>query len=176
MPLAGKTITFQNYLLAMQNLDPKTIFKNLLKVYWFLFLGMIVFLVIAALLVSNSGPIMEDDPYINQVFKILVIAFTVAGIPLAYTIPQKRIKKINAGLGLAEKLNNYQGALIIRFAITEGVAFFATIAFLLTGDTDLMLLLAIIYLFYIISRPSPFKTAGDLELSEEEKHQLFGDN
>ncbi len=157
----------------MFNSDPKAIFKNLTRVYWILFLTMVSFLIIASLLVSNTGPLTGQDPLIHQILKLLVIGFTVVIIPLAYSFPQRMIKKIGPEPGLPEKIGKYQQALIIRFALTEGVAFFAIIAFLLTGDNDLILLLAIILLFFVISRPNHFKTSHDLGLSELEKKQLF---
>lgn len=160
----------------MQNNDPKTILKNLSLIYGALFLGMLLFLVIASLVVSNSGALGNNDQQTNQILKWVVIALSVGGIPLAFAVPQKMIKSIDKSLSLTEKLKKYQQALIIRFAITEGSALLTTFAFLFTGDTDLILLLAIILLFYIISRPNPFKAATDLELSQAEKARLYGSN
>jgi hypothetical protein len=158
----------------MQN-DPKAIFKSINLVYGTLFLGMIIFLVIASLLVSNSGPLIAEDPLLTQIFKLIVIGFTVVIIPIAYSFPHRLIKKIDVESPLSEKLSKYQQALTIRFALTEGVGIMTSIFFLLTGDTDLIMVLAIILLFYILSRPSPFKAGTDLDLSEIEKKQLFMD-
>lgn len=151
----------------------KNIFKTINLVYKALFLGMIVFLVTASLLVSNAGAIMEADPFLAQTLKIIAIGLAVVIIPTAYSLPQKLIRKISKELSLEEKLTRYQSALIIRFALTEGLGVMATIFFLLTADNDLLMLFAIILLFYIISRPTPFKAATDLELSETEKHELL---
>ena len=151
----------------------KNIFKTINLVYKALFLGMIVFLVTASLLVSNAGAIMEGDPFWAQTLKIIAIGLAVVIIPTAYSLPQKLMRKISKELSLEEKLTRYQSALIIRFALTEGLGIMATIFFLLTADNDLLMLFAIILLFYIISRPTPFKAATDLELSETEKHELL---
>jgi O-antigen/teichoic acid export membrane protein len=151
----------------------KNIFKTINLVYKAFFLGMIVFLVTASLLVSNAGGIIEDDPLMAQTLKIIAIGMAVVLIPVAYSIPQKLIRKISKELSLEEKLTRYQSALIIRFALTEGLGILATIFFLLTADNDFLMLFAIILLFYIISRPTPFKAATDLELSEIEKHELM---
>jgi hypothetical protein len=153
--------------------DPKAIYKNLTRVYWILFLMMISFLIVASLFVSNIGPLTGHDTLIHQILKLLVIGFTVVIIPVAHSVPQRMIKKIGPETSLGERLGKYQQALIIRFALTEGVAFFAIVSFLLTGDNDLILLLAIILLFFIISRPNNFKTSHDLGLSALEKKQLF---
>jgi hypothetical protein len=157
----------------MFNSDPKAIYKNLTLVYWLLFLTMVSFLIIASLVVSNIGPMMGQDPLIHQILKLLVIGFTVVIIPLAHSVPQRMIKKIGPEATLSEKIGKYQQALIIRFALTEGVAFFAIVAFLFTGDNDLILILAIILLFFVISRPNNFKTSHDLGLTELEKKQMF---
>lgn len=172
-PLSGKEFFIHLFFATMYNSDPKAIYKNLTKVYWILFLSMVSFLIIASLLVSNTGPLAGQDPLMHQIFKLLVIGFTVVIIPLAHSVPQRMIKKIGPEAGLSEKIGKYQQALIIRFALTEGVAFFAIVAFLLTGDNDLILILAIILLFFVISRPNNFKTSHDLGLTELEKKEMF---
>lgn len=151
----------------------KEIFKSITMVYRLLFLGMMVFLVIASLLVSKSGGFITDDPLMEQILKMIAIGLAVVIIPIAFSFPQKLIRKISKELSLEEKLSRYQSALIIRFALTEGIAIMAIVFFLLTADNDLLMLFAIILLFYIISRPTPFKAATDLELSEIEKHELL---
>lgn len=157
----------------MQNIEPKAIYKNIQLVYGALLVGMLFFLVIASLLVSNSVLGKMTDPLMLQILKLLVIGFAVVLIPIAHGIPQRMIKKISPDLGLSEKMTKYQQALIIRFAATEIAAFFAIIIFMISGDTDLMFLIAIVLLYYLISRPNQFKVATDLELKELEKKELF---
>ncbi|MFO7978630.1 MAG: hypothetical protein R6U64_08215 [Bacteroidales bacterium] len=148
-------------------------FRTLNIIYGALFLALIVFLVAASLLVSNSGFLLAPDPGLFYVLKGVAIGFTILMLPLAWGLPQKMINRIEPDLSLEQKMMKYQNALIVRFSMAEGVGFLATIIFMLTGDTNLMLVLAIILLFYIMSRPTIFKVAADLKLSEQEKQQLI---
>lgn len=157
----------------LEKRSPKEIFKIINLIYKAFFAGMIAFLVIASLMVSKSGALVPEDPLMLQILKIIAIGLAVVFIPVAYSIPQRMIRKIGKELSFEEKLAKYQSALIIRFALTEGVAIMATLFFWLTADNDLLMVFAIILLFYIISRPTPFKAATDLELSEMEKNELM---
>ncbi|MEE4176113.1 MAG: hypothetical protein V2I46_01250 [Bacteroides sp.] len=157
----------------MENTVPKKAYKNINLVYGVFFFSMVIFLLIVSLLVSKTGPLIEEDPLMEQILKLIVIVFTVVIIPIAQGFPQRMIRKIGSDLSLAEKMARYQAALTVRFALTEGTGIMACLFFLITGDTDLMLLVAIILLYFIISRPSHFKMGADLELSEMEKKELF---
>lgn len=160
----------------MENTDPRKTYKNINLVYGVFFFSLVIFLLIASLLVSKWGPLISEDPLMGQILKIIVIAFTVVIIPLAHSLPQRMIRKIGREQGLAEKMARYQSALTIRFALTEGTGIMACLFFLITGDTDLMLVVAIILLFFILSRPNHFKVGSDLELTEGEKIELLRNN
>jgi hypothetical protein len=149
-------------------------FKLLNRIYGILFLFIIVLLVAASLIVSNLGHFLaETNNSIAYILKAIAIGITIVAIPVAWSYPQKLIKQINAGIPLEEKLVKYQNALLIRFVLAVFAASSVSAMFLFTGDTDLMLVLAIILLFSILSRPTTFKVAGDLNLDDEEKKQLL---
>ena len=153
--------------------DPLRIFKVTHRIYGILFFTMIFFLVAASLFVSNLGPLLKADPGLIHILKYIAIGVTIVIIPIAYSYPQKLINRINPELAFHEKMQEYQRALFIRFALVEGTALMVSIFFILSGDTNLMMVLAIILLFYILSRPTPFKAATDLGLTDDEKAQLM---
>jgi FtsH-binding integral membrane protein len=154
-------------------LNARKVFQNTHRIYGILFLTMIVFLVAASLIVSNMGPLLQEDPSMFHILKYIAIGVPIVAIPIAYSYPQKLISRISPELGFPEKLMEYEGALFIRFALVEGAAILVSIFFMLTGDTNLMMVLAIILLFFILSRPTPFKAATDLGLTEDEKAELM---
>lgn len=147
-------------------------FRMLSRIYGILFISIIVVLVIASLIVSNKGHLLPADPNLYSILKFVAIGIAIIALPLAWAYPQNLIKKISEEWSLVEKMEKYRDALFFRFAVVESAAILVSILFLLIGDTDLMLVLAIILLFYILSRPTLFKAAADLELTEEEKKQL----
>ncbi len=157
----------------MTSSNVQATFRTLNIIYGALFLGLIVFLVVASLLVSNAGFLLAPDPGLFSILKGVAIGFTILMLPLAWGLPQKMITRIDPALSLEERMIKYQHALILRLAMAEGTGLLATTIFMLTGDTNLMLVLAIILLFYIMSRPTVFKVAADLKLSEQEKQQLI---
>jgi len=94
-------------------------------------------------------------------------------IPLAYGYPQRMMRRVEPRWTLDLKIALYRRAVVLRLAMTASVFMMDALLFLATGDNDLLLLLAIILLFFILSRPTPFRAATDLGLSDGEKAELF---
>ncbi len=153
--------------------SPKKIYSSLLKIYGVIFIAIIVFIVSVSLYVSQLGSIIEPKSSSAFFMQLAAIVVLIAILPLGYIKSQRMIKNISPTLSLAEKLVPYRKALSFRFFSILVAAFVVSILFLFTGNTNLMLILAIILLFYIISKPNPFKTADDLNLPEKEKQRLM---
>ncbi len=145
-----------------------------MKIYGIIFLIIIVCIVSVSLYVSNLGSIIETKASFDFFMQLSAIIVTIAVIPMGYKSSQRMIKNINSALSLTEKLLPYRKAMYFKFSSILFAAFMVSLFFLLTGNTNLMLILAIILLFYLVSKPNPLRTADDLNLGTEDKHSLMG--
>jgi tellurite resistance protein TehA-like permease len=157
----------------MEQRQAKNIFRSLGRTYGTFFLAMIIFLVAASLLLSARGPLSDGPERLVLIQKVIGIGLAIVFIPLAYGYPQRQIRKVQPDWKLDLKVGIYRQAVVLRLAIVASVFLVNAIFFLVTGDNDLLLVLAIILVFFILSRPTPFRAAADMGLSEEEKLQLM---
>ena len=157
----------------MQNPTPRYLFSQLGRMFNLFFFSCFVLLTLAALYVSQAGPLLGTEAAAEPIWKTLAITLAVLNIPLAYGLAQKQIKSIPKQNELTEKIRAYRSPLLLRFSLAHAAFSANCILFLLSGDQGLMIIMAIVLLFFILSRPSPFRAALDLELSDEEKTQII---
>jgi amino acid transporter len=157
----------------MEQKQAKEIFRSLTKTYGTFFVAMIIFLVASSLILSSRGALSEGNGQMLVIQKAIAIGLAIIFIPLAYAYPQRQIRRIEHDWKLSLKITLYRQAVTLRLAIVASVFLINAIFFLVTGDNDLLMVLAIILVFFILSRPTPFRAATDLGLTEEEKLQLM---
>ena len=147
---------------------------NFLKrLYGVLFASLIIMLLFASIMVSNYGSLLTPNEALFATLKSIAIAVGAIFLVVAYLYPQRLIRKIDSNLTLAEKIAMYRKPIGLRLILVTDAGIVSSIVFLLTADTNLMLVLTIILIFFILARPTPFKIAADLNLSEEEKNFLL---
>ncbi len=157
----------------MQNQKPANQLKFLNRLYSIVFFSFIIILILASLVVSNAESLLQKDPELFTVLKSIAIGIAIILIPVAYGWPQKKIKAIGESESLEEKMTDYRKALTIRLYMILITAIAVSLVFMLIGDTNLIMVLAIVLLFLVLSRPTPFKIATDLGLSDQEKLELM---
>lgn len=157
----------------MEKQQAKNIFRSLTRIYGIFFLAMILFLVIASLMLSHRGPLSQTTDQLQVIQKAIAIGLAIVLLPLAYGYPQRQIRRIGQEWKLNLKINIYRQAVTLRLAIVASVFLINAIFFLVTGDNDLLMVLAITLVFFILNRPTPFRAATDMGLSDEEKMQLM---
>jgi hypothetical protein len=106
------------------------------------------------------------------IVKTFVILLVIMMIPFSFIFPQRMIAGIRTDASLIQKLLTYRMALLIRHGSLNIAGSLLLIAFFQIVDTNLLILLSIILLVFIISRPTIFKIAQDLQLSPQEKEKL----
>ncbi|PHI20059.1 hypothetical protein CEQ90_10010 [Lewinellaceae bacterium SD302] len=74
---------------------------------------------------------------------------------------------------LNAKLDVFRTGMLIRWALAEGAALFAIVAFMLTGNLVMLLVGLALALYLFTLRPSPEAAGAALELSESEYREFF---
>lgn len=149
--------------------NPKTFFKTISIIFLALFLGQVLFGIVAFFNSKNpkfsltSG----NDPlfYIVPVF---IISCAVIGFLLYKKIIGNAVQKTN----LAEKLGGYQAAFIVRSALTEGPSLFSIVGFMVEQNLLFLVLAGLNIVYFISFRPNRLKLEEDLNLSYEDKAEM----
>jgi hypothetical protein len=151
----------------------KDIMGNISFIYMAMFLTLITYIVLSSLYISNVGPLLDFDPQLYYIIQVTLILLLIVLAPVSYAIPQRMINRMDITMDLENKLLAYRSAIMIRYIALNIAGLLVALAFLLTGNTNLILVQAIVLLFFIIYKPSPFRIAADLNLNDEEKQQLL---
>jgi DMSO/TMAO reductase YedYZ heme-binding membrane subunit len=157
----------------MQEPTIKEVLNTNTTQYRILFFSLIFYIVASSLYVSNVGAVMENDPQMSYIVTMILTFLILILAPVSYLVPQKQIARIDPLALLADKLVLYRKAMFLRYLAMNLAGLFIAIGFAATANTNLILGLAIILLFFIIFKPSPFKIALDLALGDEEKQKLM---
>ncbi len=158
----------------MREEDAVTHFRSMNKAYGIVFLLLILLLLFSSIMVSNYGALLLHDPALFANLKAAAFALTAVFLVIAYAYPQKQIRKMSKeSTTLTGKIREYRKAILNRLVLIVAAGFTTCLFFLLTADNNLILVLAIIIIFLILARPTPFKTAADLKLNDQEKNTLM---
>ncbi|MBW6479569.1 MAG: hypothetical protein K0B37_09085 [Bacteroidales bacterium] len=157
----------------MKEQKPRDIIRSISFLYWAMLLGLVTFIVVASLFVSNVGEVIISDPHTAFILKTVLILILIVIAPISYLVPQRQINRIEKDQKLAAKLVAYHLASLIRFALMNSAGIIIALGFMLTANTNLIFLQAVVILFFLIYKPSPFKIASDLDLSEKERQQIM---
>ena len=79
---------------------------------------------------------------------------------------------MDMGLSLEQKLKIFQSASIVKYALLEGPAFFAIVAYNLTGNALPLVIGVCLVLYLAVQRPNLQKLLDALPLTSDEKRKL----
>ncbi len=161
--------------MSVKQSNSKEYFRMLSIIYYALFAGQIFFGIAAYLMATKEGFI-PCDTFSKSTLGILVAIVILLGISGGGFIFDKKIPKIRKNKDLKSKMSEYQTAIFIRLAFTEGTAFFSIAVYLLFAYDLLPIESAILIGYFIFLKPTAEKTIFDLKLNNEEKTKLNDPN
>ena len=91
-----------------------------------------------------------------------------SGIFAGNMIFRKRLEQLVELKNLNEKLTGYQSALIVKYALIEGPAFFTVVAYLLTTNVLFPVIAVFLVVVMVLSAPRKDKLISDLNFSTKE--------
>lgn len=110
-----------------------------------------------------------DDPVVLILFLLICISLT--GTSFLYK--KKQLEAIMPSNTLREKLISYQRIMVVTYALIEGAAVFATIAFYLTANYLFVLVYIFTLFAFSMGRPSVDRISRELKLSKENREMLL---
>jgi hypothetical protein len=133
----------------------------------FFFIAIVLFLVFTSKLEENNNDL-------NAVFICLVPFLAVVGLISSISTFRIRLRVARSEPVLIEKLTEYRSALIIRYAIIEGVSIFSIVISMVTGKLLYLGIAAILVLYFLALAPTAERVAHDLELTPDDKLKITG--
>lgn len=134
-----------------------------------LVLGLVIFGIVAYF--SGEGSVtqftMEGDFYIYLVPSIAILAYF--GSKLVF---KQELSKIDKSATLAQKFAKYQAASILKFALIEGAALLALVAFMSTRYSLYFTIALCLVAYLAFQNPTKNKLITDLQLKPDEQNQI----
>ena len=149
----------------------KEYFRTTLILFYALAAGMLIFCGITLVLIlTDTFPLADQG--LRKLFMIMVTLFAVGGYIAGNMVFKKKLQAIKAMKKLTEKMPFYRGALILKYAIFEGVAFLAIMMSFVTGDIIFLGVAALIIAFFLTLKPTKARAIKDLELDYNEQQLI----
>ena len=153
-------------------ITPKEHLRQLKILHLSLLAGMVLILImLSSFVVEKLEYALNNE---NLLFYLIGFILVINGIVTGEFLFNKLKTKINVNIPLADKMEGYRSAYIIRDALREAAGLFNIIFFAFMESNILFLVGAIfIIITFIATIPSQGKTISDLNLTKEEGDQLI---
>jgi len=159
----------------MQNNSTQLNVKGDFKINYILFAALLTGLFLFALLAyyGFTKNINEPDENLLNVFMFIVPSIAIVEIFLSRFMYKKIIKQLSENATLFEKLGKYRTAKIIAWAMLEGAGLFAIVAFIITKANFFLIVLFIIIIAFVLSKPSIEEFLSDFRIEGADRNELI---
>ena len=151
-----------------EKFQAKAAYRALKLIFYSLNSGLLLFFIVAIYLNEMQIPAFEDGidilTYVN--------VFLLASIPAGYTISSRRMEAIDAGDSFAKKFEQFQLAMIIRWAMIEGTALFSLVGLIVLQDAKQLVIFVICILVLSSNTVTKEKVTRMAKLNSEESKAL----
>jgi len=134
--------------------------------------GQLLFAGLAFALNKTGIWLAVPDKNLSLALTIALSIVSISGISMSYFLYRIKTTAAKQKDTLAAKLTEYRIACTLRWALLEFPAFLSIAAFLFSGDVLFFIGFGIVFLIFVAARPSPEKTALELDLSSDELQGL----
>ncbi len=151
-----------------QDFHPQQAYRAIRVIFYSLNTGLLVFFVVGVYLNGMEIPGFKDEVDILTIVNILLLG----SIPAGYTISSRKMAAIEPGDPFPKKMEQFQSAMIIRWAMIEGVALFSIVGLILLKDAKqlvIFILCIVVLSMNTITREKVIKMA---KLNREEAKSL----
>jgi len=161
--------------MATENQTTKGYFSTIRLIHLALMAGVVVFSIISFVLQQNGFESNPDEKF-NRMLSTVVAVQVIGAVIASQFVFKQRLKACLIQPNLQEKLTLYRAALIVKFALVEAPAFFAVIAYLLTGKLLYLGIVGLLLIVFTIYRPTKEQIILDLQLNMHERKVLDDPN
>ena len=147
---------------------PKAAFRALKLIYYALNTGLMLFFIVGIFLTDKTIPGFKDDVDILTLVNVLLLGM----IPVGNMLSGRKIAAIEAGDPFARKFEQFQSAMILRWAMIEGVALFSIVGLIVLQDGKQLVIFVICILILSMNTVTKEKMIKLAKLNAEEARSL----
>lgn len=151
-----------------QGLHPKQSFRTLKLIYYSLNTGLLLFFFVGIFLNDMAIPEFKYDMDMLTLVNILLLGM----IPVGYTLSSRKMAAIEPKDSFARKFEQFQVAMIIRWAIIEGVALLSIVGMILLEDAKQLVIFLICILVLSANTVTKEKLVKGARLNPDEERAL----
>ncbi len=151
-----------------QELQPRQAFRALKLIFYALNSGLLIFFFIGVYLNGMTIPGFSSEVDILTIVNVLMLG----SIPLGYLISSRKLEVIKAGDPFFRKFGQYQTAMILRWAMIEGVALLSIVGLILLQDAKQLVLFILCVLLLSMNTVTKEKAIKMAKLNPEEARAL----
>ena len=147
---------------------PRSAYRSLRIIFYAMNTGLLVFFMVAVYLNDMQIPPFKQELDILNIVSI----FLLVAIPVGYMLSNRRFDSIDAGEPFSAKWEQFQSAMIIRWAMIEGAALFSLVGMIVLLDSKQLVLFIICILVLSSNSISRDKVTRLAKLNPEESRAL----
>ena len=152
------------------NFNPKKAFQLTRMIYFAIIAGSLAFMIFVFYFTSDNFFFRLD---LSDPFSLVLLIMCISSIMTAYVYSRNTIKKIDPNDLFKKKFPVYQSGLIVRLAIAEGLALFATVVLLITNNLFNIIFFFIALLLMLSYYPTPDRIGKEINLTQSEIEQFY---
>lgn len=153
-----------------QELQPRMAFRTIKLIFYSLNTGLLLFFMASIYLNEMQVPAFQDEIDILTIVNILLLG----AIPVGYMISTRKMDAINPSDPFPKKFEQFQTAMIIRWATIEGTAFFSIVGLILLQDAKQLILFIICIIVLSMNSVTKEKVIRMAKLNHKEAKALDG--
>jgi hypothetical protein len=151
-----------------EKFQPKVAFRVLKIIFYALNTGLLLFFIVGIYLNEMQIPPFKEGFDILTYVNVFLLAF----IPAGYNISSRKMDAIDAGDSFSKKFEQFQAAIIIRWAMIEGCALFSLVGLIVLQDAKQLVLFVICILVLSSNTITREKVTRMAKLNSEESKAL----
>lgn len=151
-----------------EKFQPKAAFRALKIIFYAMNSGLLLFFIVSIYLNEMQIPAFKDGIDILTYLNV----FLLAAIPAGYTLSSRKMEAIDPADSFAKKFEQYQSAMIIRWAMIEGVALFSLVGLIVLQDAKQLVIFVICILVLSSNTVTKEKVTRMAKLNSEESKAL----
>ncbi|MEN8203280.1 MAG: hypothetical protein ABFS28_11840 [Bacteroidota bacterium] len=151
-----------------QKFQPRMAYRTLKVIFYSLNTGLLIFFMVGVYLNDMQIPGFSQEIDILTVVNVLLLA----AIPAGYTISSRKMDAIDPGDPFQKKFEQFQTAMIIRWAMIEGTALFSIVGLILLQDAKQLVLFILCILVLSLNIITKEKVTRLAKLNTEEAKML----
>ncbi len=149
-------------------------FKQMRWIYWIIFVFLVLFASTTVLVAPMFVGVLEWTASEIETFKTIIILLALAGIPAAFILHSKKVKRISSTLPFHDQIRQYKAGFFIKIITIEALAVLTLIGYLVTFQNTFLYMFALLFVAYLLTIPISSKISEELEppqIDEQEESE-----